>query len=138
MDLTQFNEAFLSGNQVAGTYALRTSLPPCKSKTPIVRKPVPDAIRKINKAPVAVAPESLTVRCGEEFTIDGSKSYDPEGQPLLFRWNVGEGWLMGNLSQGPTLRQTAPKEPKDLEFKLWVLDGVRSSNAVIVKVKVVR
>jgi hypothetical protein len=78
------------------------------------------------------------VRCGEEFTIDGSKSYDPEGQPLLFRWNVGEGWLMGNLSQGPTLRQTAPKEPKDLEFKLWVLDGVRSSNAVIVKVKVVR
>ena len=138
MDLTQFNDAFLSGNQVLGIYPLRTSLPPCRKETPIVRKPVPEAVRKVNKAPVAAAPAEMTVRCGEEFVIDGSKSYDPEGQPLLFRWNVGEGWLMGNLSQSSTLKQTAPNEPKDLEYKLWVLDGVRSSEPVIVKVRVVK
>ncbi len=138
MDLTQFNDAFLSGNQVLGVYSLATSLPPCEGETPIVRKPVPEAVRKVNKAPVAVAPTEMTVRCGEEFAIDGSKSYDPEGQPLLFRWNVGEGWLMGNLSQTGTLKLTAPREPKELEYKLWVLDGVRSSEPAIVKVKVIK
>ncbi len=138
MDLTQFNTAFLSGQRVCGIYTVRTSLPPSDEPTPIVRKPVPEAIRKINKAPVAVAPKELIVRCGEEYTIDGSKSYDPEGQPLLYRWNVSVGWLMGTLSQGPTLKLTAPKEPGELEYKLWVLDGVRSSEPAIIKVKVVR
>lgn len=136
MDLTQFNRAFLSGQTVCGVYTLRTSLQPTPEPTPLVRRPVLDAIRKVNKAPVAVAPEKMTVKCGEEFTIDGSKSHDPEGQPLLYRWNVGEGWLMGTLSQGPKLKITAPKEPKELEYKLWVLDGVRSSEPAIIKVTV--
>jgi hypothetical protein len=138
MDLTQFNTEFLSGSTVCGTYAVRTSLPPSDTETPIVRKPAPEAIRKTNRAPVAVAPKEVTVKCGEEFTIDGSKSYDPEGQQLVFRWNVGEGWLMGALSQGPTLKLTAPKEPKDLEYKLWVIDGVRCSEAAMIRVKVVK
>jgi hypothetical protein len=138
MDLTQFNDAYLSGNTVLGVYTIRTSLPACERPVEIVRKPVPEAIRKVNKAPVAVAPGQMTVRCGQEFVIDGSRSYDPEGQPLLYRWNVGEGWLMGSLSQGPTLKLTAPDQPKQLEYKLWVLDGVRSSEPAIIKVNVVK
>jgi hypothetical protein len=45
---------------------------------------------------------------------------------------------MGTLSQGPTLKLTAPKEPKEIDYKLWVLDGVRSSQPTMIHVKVVR
>jgi hypothetical protein len=138
MDLTQFNEAFLSGYTVSANYPVRTSLKPAPGVTEVVRKPVPEAIRKVNKAPVAVAPAGMTVKCGETFTVDGSKSHDPEGQPLLFRWNVNGDWLRADLAQTATLTQTAPNEPTELEYKLWVLDGVRSSEAVVVKVKVVK
>ena len=43
--------------------------------------------------------------------------------------------------QEQRLRQTvlkAPDQPKQLEYKLWVLDGVRSSEPAIIKVNVVR
>ena len=138
MDLSQFNTEFLSGHTVLGKYVLRTSLEPSDAPTPIVKKPVPEAIRTVNKAPVAVAPKEMTVKCGEEFTIDGSKSTDPEGQPLIFRWNVGEGWLRGDLSQTSKLTIRAPNDPQELTYKLWVLDGVRCSEAAFIKVKVVR
>lgn len=137
MDLTMFNTAFLSGQQVCGIYPIRTSLPPCSGVTPIRRKPIPEAIGKVNKAPVAVVPPEITVRCGETFVLDGSASYDPEGQPLIFRWNVAEGWLMGNLSQGPKVELKAPDKPGELHYKLWVVDGVRCSQPAYVTVKVV-
>lgn len=138
MDLTQFNDEFLSGHTVCGTYFLRTSLEPSATPTPVFRKPIPDAIRTVNKAPVAVAPTQKTVKCGEEFTIDGSKSFDPEGQPLIYRWNVGEGWLRGSLSQSSILTLKAPDRPQELTYKFWVIDGIRCSQPVQIKVKVER
>lgn len=138
MDLTQFNKAYLSGDKVLGRYAMQTSLTSSPRPEPIVRKPIPEAIKKVNKAPVAVAPSEMTVRCGEEFVIDGSKSYDPEGQPLLFRWDVAGQWLGATLSQGPTAKLKAPDEPGTKEYKFWVIDGVRSSEAAIVKVTFVK
>jgi hypothetical protein len=138
MDLTQFNVAFLSGETVCGKYDIRTSLTSAGTPTALVRKPIPDAIKKVNLAPVAVCKEEMTVKCGEEFELDGSKSYDPENQPLIYRWNVGEGWLQGPLSQGSKMKQKAPAEPKELEFKLWVNDGIRCSEAVTIKVHVVK
>jgi len=137
MDLTQFNIEFLSGERVCGKYPLRTNLLPTSEPTPLVRKPVPEAIRKENKRPVAVAPAEMTVHCGEEFTIDGSGSSDPEGQPLIFRWGVNGEWLAGNLSQASTLKLKAPAEPGEKEYRFWVLDGVRCSEAATVKVKFV-
>ena len=104
----------------------------------MVRKPVPEAIRKVNKRPIAVAPAELTVKCGADFTIDGLKSYDPEGQPLIYRWNTGGVWLAGSLTQEPILKLKAPNEPKELEYRFWVLDGVRCSEQVEIKVKVVK
>ena len=138
MDLTQFNDEFLSGHTVCGTYFLRTSLEPSATPTPVFRKPIPDAIRTVNKAPVAVAPTQKTVKCGEEFTIDGSKSFDPEGQPLIYRGNVVEGWLRGSLSQSSILTLKAPDRPQELTYKFWVIDGIRCSQPVQIKVKVER
>lgn len=136
MDLTQFNCEFLAGDRVCGTYRLATSLSASATPTQLVRRPVPEAIRKENRAPVAVSPAEIHVKCGQAFTVDGSRSYDPEGQPLIFRWNVGEGWLMGSLSQSSTLKLVAPDKPGTREYKLWVNDGVRCSEAVTVKVVV--
>ncbi|MDR3687798.1 MAG: Ig-like domain-containing protein [Fimbriimonas sp.] len=136
MDLTQFNDEFLAGHTVCGVYRLRTSLEPSPTPTAVVRKPIPDAIRTVNKAPVAVAPAEITVKCGETYTIDGSKSYDPEGQPLIYRWNVGEGWLRGSVSQAAKLQLRAPDKPQELSFKFWVIDGIRCSQPVQIKVHV--
>ncbi len=138
MDLTQFNYAYLAGDKVMGQYVMQTGLTSSRNPVELVRKPVPEAIRKVNKAPVAVAPTEMTVKCSEEFVIDGSKSYDPEGQPLLFRWDIAGQWLSTALSEGPTLKQVAPKEPGTKEYKFWVIDGVRSSEAAIVKVTFVK
>lgn len=138
MDLTQFNTAYLSGDTVRGIYRLATSLPSHPEPTPVVRRPVPEAVRHTNLAPVAVAPSELTVRCGEAFTIDGSSSHDPEGQPLRFRWSVSGQWLAGILTEESVLRLTAPSEPGERTYRFWVLDGVRSSQPANVRVRFVR
>jgi len=136
MDLMAFNDAFLAGNQVLGKYPIRTNLPASSEPTPVVRKPIPEAIREINKRPVAVAAAEMTVRCGQEFEIDGSKSYDPEGQPLHYRWGEQGQWLQRDRHQGPVARLKAPDKPGTIEYKFWVLDGVRCSEAAIIKVEV--
>ena len=138
MDLTQFNTEFLSGNEVCGKYALNTSLLSPKVPTPIVHKPIPEEISRENKRPVAVAPEKLTVKCGEEFEIDGSQSYDPEGQTLTYRWNMEGRWLENGLPQSAVIKLKASDKPDELKYKFWVLDGIRCSEPVQIKVSIIR
>ncbi len=138
MDMTQFNTEFLAGNRVCGKYTIYTSLSGPALPTPIVRKPIPEKIRHINKQPVAVVPETMEVRCGEEFEIDGSASYDPEGQPLLYRWNTEDEWLNHTLSQSSVMKVKAPDTPEKLEYKFWVLDGIRCSEPRKITVNVIR
>lgn len=138
MSMTEFNKAFFEGETFRGVYPVKTSLLPSNGVTPIVRKPVPDAIKKVNLAPVAIAPSEMTVKCGEEFTIDGSKSYDPEGQPLTYIWNIQGTWLNANLSNTAYCKQKAPAEPKVIEYRFFVNDGVRVSQQIVIKVNVVK
>jgi hypothetical protein len=136
MDLTQFNTEFLSGHTVSGSYQINTCLAGSGKPTALIRQEIPAAIRKINKRPVAIVPPVFNVRAGEEFVIDGSGSYDPEGQPLIYRWNTAEGWLRGNISQSSKMKITAPSKPGTVEYKFWVLDGIRCSEPVRIKVNV--
>ena len=138
MDLLAFNDAFLSGRQVRGVYPIRTNLSSSAEPTPVVRKPVPEAIRETNTRPVAVAPAEMTVRCGQEFEIDGSKSHDPEGQPLHYRWSERGSWSPLDLHQGPVIRLKAPDKPGTVEYKFWVIDGVRCSEPMTIQVQVVQ
>lgn len=133
--MTEFNTAFFAGGKIRGTISVRTSLDPSPGVTPIVTPVIPDVIKEKNLKPVAVAPDEMTVKCGEEFTIDGSKSYDPEGRPLVYRWSRSGEWLIPDLSTGPTMTIKAPDEPEELEYRFYVIDGLRVSDPVIIKVK---
>jgi hypothetical protein len=44
-----------------------------------------------NRPPEAVAPTSLTAKPGAVVTLNGLKSRDPDGDPLLFRWKQVRG-----------------------------------------------
>ena len=64
---------------------------------------------KLNDAPTADAGPNETVAAGETVTLDGSRSVDPEGQPLSFTWSQTDGPhvnLDGADTATPTL--TAP------------------------------
>ncbi|UCH90105.1 MAG: winged helix-turn-helix transcriptional regulator, partial [Thermoplasmata archaeon] len=55
-------------------------------------------VTKPNKAPVAEAGVDQVYTVGPPKTVyfDGSKSYDPDGDPLLFFWDFGDGgWAYG-------------------------------------------
>lgn len=137
LSLTDLNEAFFSGHKVRGVYPVRTSLLPSPEETPIVRQEMPDAIKKTNLKPVAVADAEMTVKCGQEFTIDGSKSYDPEGQPLVYRWLVNGRAVAPDSSAEPVYKGTAGKEPVEVEITFYVIDGLRVSEPLWIKVHVV-
>ncbi|MBU0640246.1 MAG: hypothetical protein KKB50_15375 [Planctomycetes bacterium] len=137
LGLTEFNEAFYRGETTRGVFPIRTSLRPSPGETPLIRKPIPEAIRTKNLPPVAVTDEEVTVEVGERFKLDGSRSTDPEGQPLIYRWGARSGALPTRDGYEAIHECTAPKEPGEYEYRLWVIDGVRTSESVKVKVRVI-
>jgi hypothetical protein len=139
LPMTEFNAAFFSGQVHRGVYPVRTSLVSGSANTPLVRPEIPEAIRETNLKPAAVVePKELTIKVGEAFTLDGSKSHDPEGQPLIYRWHVrGPGGVEPRLSEEPVYKGTGPKKPVEFRIVFYVIDGLRASEAVTVKVKVV-
>ena len=45
----------------------------------------------VNAPPVPVAGDDLSVATGEVITFDGSRSRDPDGQLISYRWDLGDG-----------------------------------------------
>ena len=87
----------------------------------------------VNQQPVAmiiVSPQSIT--SGEQVTLDGSSSTDPDGDNLGYQWQQIAGpdiSLPG--SQNASLSFTAPQvsQPTSYTFQLTVSDGSLSSQA---------
>ena len=139
LPLPEFNNEFLSGHTFTGIIPVRTSLAPSAAPTPVTRPTVPEAVQKMNKRPVAVVDRTeITVGCGQEFALDGSKSSDPEGQPLTCNWASTRGGINPEHSWQPILNAKAPDRPFECEYIFYVIDGIRCSQPVTVKIHVVK
>jgi hypothetical protein len=89
-----------------------------------------------NRAPTANAGADQTVTVGEAVMLDGSASFDPDGDALTYGWQQDGGPALSftaNLSR-PTF--TAPERAAVLTFTLTVTDtgGRAHSDAVIITV----
>jgi hypothetical protein len=80
----------------------------------------------------------MYVKPGQSFTLDGTKSYDPEGQPLIYRWlGFSEDYGADSpFSIPPTRKVTAPMEPGEYKYDFYVMDGLRASKIFKITVHV--
>jgi len=89
-----------------------------------------------NQAPIADAGSDRTVRDGLLITLDGSDSYDPDGDPLTYAWTAPAGITLSNPAAAmPTF--IAPEvDEMAYTFTLVVSDGEYSdSDTVVITVK---
>jgi hypothetical protein len=83
-----------------------------------------------NRQPVANADADRTVRVGETVQLNGDQSYDPDGDFLIFKWELfsrpsGSRAALSNLrSLNPTF---VPDRPGPYRISLTVYDGTRYS-----------
>lgn len=91
-------------------------------------------VKNVNKAPVVDAGTPQTVKEGSSVTLDGSGSYDPDGDMLTYEWVQTAGAAV--LVDNPTAMQpsfTAPSVSYEstLIFLLTVSDGTLSASASV-------
>jgi len=84
-----------------------------------------------NHPPVADAGEDQMVQVGEAVTLDGRRSRDPDGDPLIYDWQQVDGpavlLLLNRTSATPSF---IPKEEGVYHFTLVVSDGRADSEPV--------
>ncbi len=85
----------------------------------------------VNLAPVAIALEALTrldtvkVNVGRPITVDGSESFDPEGDPFAFAWTLAErpaGSFAALVGQGQATTRVTADEVGTYQIELRVTD----------------
>ena len=92
---------------------------------------------RVNASPVAVIGGNLEAKSYGAYSaivFDATGSYDPDGDPLIFAWDFGD----GNKAYGPKVTHRF-KKPGTYTVKLRVDDGMRLKSSVRlneVKVKV--
>jgi hypothetical protein len=85
-------------------------------------------IRQMNKIPIANAGEDLIIIEGDSATLDGSRSFDPDGNDLTYKWTTLDGITLSSNTNSK-LPFKAPIISKDTiyTFTLVVKDGTSIS-----------
>ena len=85
-----------------------------------------------NRLPIAQAGhrQNIRPRAARQVFLDGSDSFDPDGDALTFRWSQTGGPLMGLINPGtatPSFLAQPVTSPTPLTFSLTVNDGTADS-----------
>ncbi|MDF1554168.1 MAG: PKD domain-containing protein [Deferrisomatales bacterium] len=91
-----------------------------------------------NLPPVADAGTPVTVLPGAAVTLDGTRSFDPEGQPLTYGWlqTAGPGVALTGATTVNATFAAPGTDGASLRFELTVVDAVGLSGAATVTVNV--
>jgi PKD domain len=93
------------------------------------------AIKNVNHPPVADAGDDQTVAEGVPVQLNGSRSYDPDSDPLTFSWQQIDGPAVALTdATGARPSFTAPLVGRDgatLTFQLTVSDGLAAANDTV-------
>ena len=99
----------------------------------------PDIGAVENEAPIANAGGPYTINEGAGLTLDGSKSSDPEGDPLTYSWDInGDGTFGDATGVNPTLTPAQllllgiGAQPGTFNVKVQVSDGVHTVTSAAV------
>jgi hypothetical protein len=144
LSLAEVNAGFFAGDvkgdSSSAIYNIRTSLTSPSSVPNIVEPSTPAGgkrpiVRVACSGQIYSGGATIIVPRGTVLTLDGSVSYDPEGQPLTYRWTDKDSNL---ISQNAIYTiDTNYYALGDVDLKLFVFDGIRYSSEFAVKVKIV-
>ena len=94
-------------------------------------------VKNVNKAPVADAGKSFSTLSGQMEELDGSGSYDPDGDSLHYTWIAPAGTPLSDVhAVSPTFTAPQVTSSEILTFKLVVNDGYLNSDTALVEVTV--
>lgn len=95
-------------------------------------------VLQINKRPVANAGPDKNYNEGSSVSLDGSLSSDPDGDVISYKWTSLDGIILFDaLGVSPSFNAPQVNADKNYRFKLEVADGVLTSLADTVVIKVV-
>ncbi len=90
-----------------------------------------------NQAPVANAGKAQIVKSNSLVTLDGSASFEPDGDTLIYKWIAPEGIVLSE-SNTPHPTFVVPEVPETMEyiFSLVASDGILESEPSTVTIRV--
>ena len=99
-------------------------------------------IRRVEQTsyrPVAVAGANFSIQEGEVGQLDGTASFDLDGDPLTYHWSTPDGFTLSDTTS-PTPEFVAPAVESDSVFpvQLTVSDGTDQSDPATVEVTVLQ
>jgi hypothetical protein len=138
LDMMQFCVEYFRAPEFQGTYPVYTNFVRDASiHAPPDLQPRPVHAGELNLRPVAVAPDSVTVKVGQKFSLDALDSYDPDGDEIVAcHWHLVEGEYDRENWHHSIFTLIAPDHPCELVYELTVSDGIRTSKPKRVTVTV--